>query len=148
MSATACVATFSHCAAPSPVALPCSPVWPLAFLSVAIAALQPLLLYLFIIRLEWGFEGVGAALICSQWLSPVLMLLYLARCKPHHPDTWTGLSCAAALSPSGVAEFLRLGLPGVLSMSEWWFWEVTCFTAGVIGAQALAAHTIVYNLIP
>ena len=26
--------------------------------------------------------------------------------------------------------------------------QVTCFTAGVIGAQALAAHTIVYNLIP
>ena len=125
MSTTACIATFSHCAAPSRVALSCSPVWPLAFLSVAIAALQPLLLYLFIIRLEWGFEGVGAALICSQWLSPVLMLLYLARCSPHHPDTWSGLSCAAALSPSGVAEFLRLGLPGVLSMSEWWFWEVT-----------------------
>ena len=26
--------------------------------------------------------------------------------------------------------------------------KVTCFTAGIIGAQALAAHTIVYNLIP
>ena len=77
---------------------------------------------------------------CSQWLSPILMLLYLARCSPHHPDTWSGLSCAAALSPSGVAEFLRLGLPGVLSMSEWWFWEFCSLVAGYLGNVALAAH--------
>jgi len=37
-----------------------------------------------------------------------------------------------ALTTAGIVA-LRLGLPGILTMSEWWFWEVTCFTAGMIG---------------
>ena len=30
----------------------------------------------------------------------------------------------------------------LLLRTEWWFWEVTCFRAGVFGASSLAAHTV------
>ena len=47
-----------------------------------------------------------------------------------------------------VCTFLRLGVPGILSMSEWWFWEGVCFMAGALGTTTLAAHTVAYNMIP
>lgn len=122
-------------------------VWPLAGIAVAVAAMQPLFMYFFVKYLELGFDGVGLALCASQWVCPLLTWLYIRWFTPHNPATWTGFN-RAALDPVGMIEFLKLGLPGILTMSEWWFWEVTCFTAGMIGAQPLAAHTVVYNLIP
>jgi multidrug resistance protein, MATE family len=41
-----------------------------------------------------------------------------------------------------------MSIAGVLSLSEWWFWEAMCFTAGSFGVVQLCAHTIAYNLIP
>lgn len=124
-----------------------SVVWPLAGVAVVVAALQPLFLLLFVQYLGLGFDGVGLALCASQWACPLITWLYIRCFSPHNPATWTGFDLKA-IEVGGMVEFLRLGLPGILTMSEWWFWEVTCFTAGMIGAQALAAHTVVYNLIP
>lgn len=36
----------------------------------------------------------------------------------------------------------------MLSMSEWWFWEVVACVAGLMGTEALAAHSIAYALVP
>ena len=124
-----------------------SVVWPLAGVAVVVAALQPLFLLLFVQYLNLGFDGVGVALCASQWVCPLLTWLYIRCFRPHNPATWAGFDLKA-VKAGRIVEFLRLGLPGILTMSEWWFWEVTCFTAGMIGAQALAAHTVVYNLIP
>jgi len=52
-----------------------------------------------------------------------------------------------ALDKTELKIFLKLGLPGIFSMSDWWFWEYTCFMAGNIGVEELAAHTIAYNVI-
>jgi hypothetical protein len=41
----------------------------------------------------------------------------------------------------------QLGLPGILAMSEWWFWEAVCFMAGEFGTAALAAHRCVLLLL-
>ena len=79
-----------------------------------------------------GFDGVGLSLCASQWACPLITFLVIRWFSPHNPATWAGFDCGAALAPGRVLEFLRLGLPGILTMSEWWFWEVTCFTAGVI----------------
>ena len=40
---------------------------------------------------------------------------------------------------------LRLGVPGVLANSEWWFWEAVAFMAGELGTASLAAHTVAYS---
>lgn len=64
------------------------------------------------------------------------------------PGTWPGFRCREVLKPAQTWEFLKLAFPGVLSMSEWCFWEATCFIAGNIGTEALAAHSIAYTLVP
>lgn len=45
-------------------------------------------------------------------------------------------------------QYLSLSLGGVLSLSEWWHWEVLTFIAGSFGAVLLAAHSIAYSLVP
>jgi hypothetical protein len=39
-------------------------------------------------------------------------------------------------------EFLWLGVSGVVSMSEWWFWEASAFIAGSLGPVPLAAYSV------
>jgi Na+-driven multidrug efflux pump len=51
-------------------------------------------------------------------------------------------------SRSELVIFARLAVPGVFAMTEWWFWEVTCLQAGAFGAESLAAHSIVYLMVP
>ncbi|CAK0892122.1 unnamed protein product [Prorocentrum cordatum] len=74
------------------------------------------------------------------------------RCQRPGPATgafpgWAGL-LEAWHSQGELLSFARLALPGVLSMTEWWFWEVTCFRAGTFGAEQLAAHSLIYMLVP
>ena len=38
-----------------------------------------------------------------------------------------------AFTRKRVKEYLRLGVPGLFSMSEWWYWEIASFTAGRFG---------------
>jgi Na+-driven multidrug efflux pump len=64
------------------------------------------------------------------------------------PASMSRLSVAEALDWGEVVVFLRLGLPGILGMSEWWMWEAFAFMAGQLGTKALAAHSVAYNYIP
>lgn len=41
-----------------------------------------------------------------------------------------------------VREFAWLGVSGVVSMTEWWYWEAAAFVAGRLGPVALAAHSV------
>jgi len=41
-----------------------------------------------------------------------------------------------------VKEFLKLGIPGLISNSEWWFFEIVQFLAGVWGSSSLAGKIL------
>lgn len=99
-------------------------------------------------RAGLGFDGLALATVGSMWALCALSLGYTCARAPHDPRTWPGLAPRAALAPRRVGTFVRLALPGVLGMSEWWFWEATCFVVGVLGEGALAAHAIAYSLVP
>mmetsp|Transcript_36266 Transcript_36266/g.79339 ORF Transcript_36266/g.79339 Transcript_36266/m.79339 type:complete len:546 (+) Transcript_36266:79-1716(+) len=110
---------------------------------------QPILLKVFVPTLD--FIGSGIAVVTTQTLQATMILSYLHLAKPHDPQTWPGLSCQfvmESLHPRRLAAYLRLSLGGVLSFSEWWYWEIICFTAGKFGIVAFCAHTIAYQLIP
>lgn len=75
-----------------------------------------------------GFLGSAGVIVMTQFVQASLVILYL-RVKPvYHPETWSGLSVSTikeALKPRPTLHFFRLGMGGVVSLSEWWFWVRT-----------------------
>jgi MATE family multidrug resistance protein len=109
--------------------------------------LQPILVPVLVHR--FGFLGSALAIVITQWAVTILLLLYLYLWPVHHPESWpTRESVHQAWKPRSLRRFWNLSLGGVLSLSEWWFWETMCFVAGSFGMEALCAHTIAYNIIP
>ena len=139
-------------------------VAPIARLTLPITLLHPALLWLWVGtdcaggNEELAVQNVALATACTQALYLSAALLYVAWVRPHRHGTWTGWHWREAICGVGeeqqqrhnnpVLLFLRLGLPGILASSEWWFWEGVCFMAGALGTTSLAAHTVAYNVIP
>jgi multidrug resistance protein, MATE family len=125
-------------------------VWPMAYgCAFGCFIVHPFLLRTLIRHL--GFLGSALAIVLTQVLQVVGILLYLWWRPEYNHETWKGLSLYAireALRLKPMMSFLKLGLAGILSMSEWWFWEVMCMLAGHFGVIPLCSHTIAYNLIP
>ena len=79
------------------------------------------------------------ALVVSECLSPILVILYI-RVRNLHKLTWGGWSFEN-LNEWG--QFLKLALPGMIMMClEWWSAEATTFIAGVISEEELAANSV------
>jgi len=111
-----------------------------------------------------GFDGIAMAVASSLWLNATISILHVkynqpATSPPSARWVWwfDGVAAPASLSRISVADalewkqvvvFLKLGLPGILGMSEWWMWEAFAFMAGRLGTKALAAHSVAYNYIP
>lgn len=125
-------------------------VMPLMTASVASCFLvHPFLLHWIVPSM--GFVGSGVAVSITQTIMTMIVFLYLYIKPEHHPQTWPAISrkfLVESLQPQPVALFLKLSLGGVLSLSEWWFWEVNCFIVGSFGVVPLCVHTIAYNLVP
>ncbi|KAI2504544.1 MatE-like protein [Fragilaria crotonensis] len=111
-------------------------VMPLMTASVASCFLvHPFLLHWIVPSM--GFVGSGVAVSITQTIMTMIVFLYLYIKPEHHPQTWPAISrkfLVESLQPQPVALFLKLSLGGVLSLSEWWFWEVNCF---IVGSLAL-----------
>jgi len=100
-----------------------------------------------------GFRGTAIAHLISTYVQCALAFGYLKFVSSHDPRTNIDIFSKsdwmeAMTSYREVREYLRLGFAGVMSMSEWIFWETTCFLAGTLGVGELAVHTVAYNLIP
>mmetsp|Transcript_15317 Transcript_15317/g.20195 ORF Transcript_15317/g.20195 Transcript_15317/m.20195 type:complete len:526 (+) Transcript_15317:225-1802(+) len=111
--------------------------------------IHPLLLRYLIPSL--GFVGSGLVIVITQCVQAFLLLFYLRVSPIHHPLSWPGLSWSYFLESiqlEPMMQFLKLSLGGVLSLTEWWFWECVCFMAGHLGVIPLCIHTIAYNVIP
>jgi MATE family multidrug resistance protein len=125
-------------------------VWPMVYGSlVGCFVVHPVLLKTLIPSV--GFLGSGLAIVITQMVQVGAVLLYLWWRPEYKPETWKGLSLYAireALQLRPMVQFIKLSLGGVLSMSEWWFWEVVCMLAGHMGVIPLCVHTIAYNMVP
>ena len=76
------------------------------------------------------FNSVGA----------VLLLMYI-KYRKLHTQTWDGWSFE---SLTEWWQFLRLGLPGVLTTAfEWWSFEITTLVVGTISTTQLTISTII-----
>mmetsp|Transcript_24718 Transcript_24718/g.64398 ORF Transcript_24718/g.64398 Transcript_24718/m.64398 type:complete len:502 (-) Transcript_24718:76-1581(-) len=123
---------------------------------------HPFLLWLCITWMGLGIIGAAVATTLSFTTLCILSGLHITYNQPakpsplwlfffdgtYDPATWQGVDIAAALHPKALKEFLWLGGSGVVSMTEWWYWEAAAFVAGRLGPVALAAHAVAYNVIP
>lgn len=124
--------------------------WPLVLSTVFPSlVLHPLLLKLLIPLM--GFPGSALSIAITQWVTLIILLVYLWFRPVYHPSTcpqFTWKFLKQSLEWDNTARFLRLAIGGILSMNEWWFFEIMCFIAGSFGVESLDAHTIAYNLVP
>lgn len=119
-------------------------VYPVAcssFLSSCI--FLPMVLYLF--GPSMSFEGAMLCVDMCYVVQVVILFVLIYMIKPQRPETWSGSfwkNVNEALRAKPMLYFCRLALGGVLSTSEWWFWEVMTLIAGNFGVVSLAAHAI------
>jgi Na+-driven multidrug efflux pump len=126
-------------------------VWPMVFASVIASYLaNPLLLKLLVPLL--ALNGSALAISCTQWVMLGALCLFVRfQHESFRPETWPGISKSVllqAIQQKPMTGFFVLSLGGVLSLSEWWFWETICFMVGTLGVVPLVCHTIAYNLVP
>lgn len=125
-------------------------VWPMVYATAfGCFVVHPFLLKFFVAH--FGFRGSSAAVVCTQFVQAFSALVYLRFFKPHKAETWPGFDFSffkEAIRPKPMRQFLKLSVGGVLSFSEWWFWETVCFIAGGFGIIPLCVHTIAYQLVP
>ena len=108
-----------------------------------------------------GFAGAPMALNIVTIAEAVLLLLYLIVVRPHRPETWQKLWSSSsstgytrilsvwsdALSWDAVLLYVKLGTGGILSKTEWWFWEILVMVIGTFGVVPLNVHTIAIQTI-
>lgn len=91
----------------------------------------------------FGYMGSAFAILIYQVAEPLLLLAYLAWCKPYHPETWTGLShWRDAIAWEPFKAYMHLGCGGMLASGEWIWWEFVSLIIGTLGVIPLSAHTI------
>jgi MATE family multidrug resistance protein len=114
---------------------------PLVFVLVLALFVLPFLLDTLVNA--YGFLGSAFAILIFEAGQVVMLLAYLWWHKPHHPESWPGLgSWREALAWDPMKLYLSLGLGGVLSASEWVYWEMIGIMIGILGPLPLAVHTI------
>ena len=75
-----------------------------------------------------GFAGAPVALLCAHATMLSLLLAYIVLRRPHHPDTWPGLRPRRLWRDrASMGRFFRTSMYGLISLSEWVFWEAICF---------------------
>ena len=87
--------------------------------------MHPFLLAYFVPRL--GLEGSALSIALVQWATLLLLLALLWWRPVHKPETWPGISwkfLVGACELDGTWRYLRLALGGILSVNEWWFFEI------------------------
>ena len=114
---------------------------PLVVILIVTLLSLPLLLETFVTR--FGFLGSALAILTYMLSQAILLVAYLWWQKPHTPDSWPGLGAwGEALAWKPFVTYMSLGLGGILSASEWIYWEMLGIMIGKLGQVPLAVHTV------
>ncbi|KAG2209364.1 hypothetical protein INT46_002607 [Mucor plumbeus] len=97
--------------------------------------------YFFVIYLNIGFIGAAyhSVFITTVLLSVYILVIFVCiDIKKYWPGFTTQAFCHWG-------EFLKLGIPGMLSVSTDWAFEVCAIITGVLGQTSLAAQSVVIS---
>ncbi|GAA5809471.1 hypothetical protein MFLAVUS_002879 [Mucor flavus] len=98
--------------------------------------------YYFLIYLDLGYIGAAYqnVFFCSMLLLTYILFVFMYTDAKKY---WPGFT-DQAFTQWGV--FLKLGIPGMLSVSTDWAFEVCAIIAGVLGQTSLAAQSVVLTV--
>ncbi|QIW99702.1 hypothetical protein AMS68_005220 [Peltaster fructicola] len=106
------------------------------------APLNIFLHWLFVWKFEWGFIGCPIAVVITENLMPVLLILYIYF--------FIGLECWPGFTRNAFKNWgpmIRLALPGmVMVMAEFLAFEILTLSSSWISATHLGANTILQTL--
>ena len=96
------------------------------------------------------FDGAPLALSCSCGTMALVQIAHVKLFCPQAHGAWPRGSQRTLLFRDGAAwkHFLTTSLAAMLSLSEWFFWELSAFHAGTLGTLPLAAYSIGYGVEP
>jgi MATE family multidrug resistance protein len=100
---------------------------------------------------QFGFLGSSYAVVITQTVQFSLCIGFLSLTGFYDKRTWPGISMATFAKALDIRELMtysKLSIAGILSLSEWWFWEFICFMAGKFGIVELCIHSVSYQIVP
>jgi MATE family multidrug resistance protein len=113
------------------------------YMIIVLFPLNYLVDYVLLYRLDWGMTGVALqfAIFHTTVLAVYTVFLYMGTdFKKKYWPGWTKEACTQWNT------FLKLGIPGMLSVSTDWAFEVCAMVTGVLGETSLAAQSIVLSV--
>ena len=122
-------------------------LWPFVVFTYLGLAAQGGCLYVFFGGEKINFVDAAWAQVTNQVVSVGSCLLWVWCAQPHDSRSWPGFRWSA-FRWARVKTYLKLAVPGVFTLSEWWYWEVVCFFTGWISEHAQAAHSCAYFVVP
>ncbi|KAJ3331259.1 hypothetical protein HDU76_003639 [Blyttiomyces sp. JEL0837] len=94
--------------------------------------------------LQIGPIGAPVAISITWWIVVIFLIIYVTFIEGG--DAYAGWEWSEAFNPSKIWIFIKLGVPGVLlTCSEWWAFEITALSSGLLGPAYLAAQNIVLS---
>lgn len=99
--------------------------------------------YVVLERLDLGMQGVAIQNFCFHLTVLIIYVSFLyfgTDFKKKYWPGWTRDACGQW------GTFLKLGVPGMLSVSTDWAFEVCALVTGVLGETSLAAQSIVLSV--
>ena len=93
----------------------------------------------------FGFVGSALVMVIYQASLAIFLFASIYVFQSHHPDTWEGFWPVwreALLDWEATRAFLKLGVGGVLTLTDWWFLELLNLVVGLFGVVPLSIHAI------
>ena len=117
---------------------------PLLIINLSLVPLHCALAYALVFHTSLGYLGAGISTSFQATLRVLLTYAYI-RCSPKCAHAWSGFRVSEAFS--GWAGYLRIALPGVLFLAEFWVGEFLVFCAAMlpnpaVGLSALAVYQL------
>ncbi|KAG1472860.1 hypothetical protein G6F56_001292 [Rhizopus delemar] len=98
--------------------------------------------YFFLIYLDLAYIGASLHVMAVSFLFLIFNLIYLTYSNSFKAF-WPGFTKDAFRN---WGQFLKLGIPGMLSVSTDWAFEVCALLTGVLGQTSLAAQSVVLTI--
>lgn len=113
------------------------------YILLILAPLNAFMSWLFVWRFQWGFVGAPIAIVVTDNLLPVGLILYVRFVDGR--DCWGGVE-SRALQNWG--PMVRLALPGLLMiLAEYLAFEILTLAASWLSTEHLAAQTVISTVV-
>ncbi|KAJ9614571.1 hypothetical protein H2200_002708 [Cladophialophora chaetospira] len=102
--------------------------------------------WLLVFHFDLGFAGAAWAVVITNNLQPIVLVLYIAFIAPSNLQCWPGLDLRRASQNWG--PMVKLAIPGVLmTFSEWFAFDVLTIAAGYLSEPDLAAQSVLMTVV-